>query len=292
MIEKKNKIYFTPINILRWFKCELRKMNFYLGEQYRKFWDDKRFSKLKKLKDSHTGDRCFIICTGPSLRLEDILLLKNEFTIGMNSICKLFSKTDWRPSIYGIQDILVYDRLVNELNSFNSDTICFIGHNIAKKRKISEKWIEFPLNVAYHDYDKTVLKRYYANFSDDCYRVVYNGYSITYSLLQIAVYLGFKEIYILGADNNYSQSGKHHFIEHGHFASDADEATFRLNAAYKCAKEFADKHKIEIYNVTRGGMLEVFPRKKLEDVINKKEELNNENSSFNTNKIKLSTVAK
>lgn len=261
------KIRLMPKNVLRWGKCELRKIGFQIGELRREIWEDKQFSKIKKVKDSHRGERCFIICTGPSLTVEDVMLLRDEFTIGMNSICKLFSQTDWRPSMYGIQDILVYDRLEEDLKSLGPETTCFIGHNIAKKRAIDEKWIEYPLNTAYHDYDKTVLDKYYASFSDDCYQVVYNGYSITYSLLQIAVYMGFKEIYILGADNNYSSAGKHHFMEHGHFASDADKATYRLNAAYQCAKKYADAHGVSVFNVTRGGMLEVFPRKKLEDVL-------------------------
>ena len=61
--------------------------------------------------------------------------------------------------MYGIQDILVYDRLDDDLKSLGPETTCFIGHNIAKKRAIDEKWIEYPLNTAYHDYDKTVLNK-------------------------------------------------------------------------------------------------------------------------------------
>lgn len=36
---------------------------------------------------------------------------------------------------------------------------------------------------------------------------------------------------------------------------------------YKAAKKYADAHNIKIINCTRGGMLEVFPRMKLEDVL-------------------------
>lgn len=262
----KNKRFNTR-NILRFGKCELRKKAFDLKKIRRLLKSDKTYLPIKDVKDSHNGERCFIICTGPSLTLDDVLKLRNEFTFGMNSICKLFSTTDWRPSVYGIQDLHVYDKLTDELSKLNENTLCFIGDNIKKSRKVSDKWIKYPLNTAYHDYDKTVRHKYYANFTDDCYKVVFNGYSITYSLLQIAVYMGFKEIYIIGADNNYSGQGKQHFIEHGHFASDADLATFRLNAAYECAKKYADEHGIKIVNVTRGGMLEVFPRKSLEEVL-------------------------
>ena len=61
------------------------------------------YEKLKSLKDQHKGERCFIVATGPSLRIEDLNLLRNEFTFSMNSIFLLFDETDWRPTYYGIQ---------------------------------------------------------------------------------------------------------------------------------------------------------------------------------------------
>lgn len=37
--------------------------------------------------------------------------------------------------------------------------------------------------------------------------------------------------------------------------------------AYEKIAKYADKVGVKIYNTTRGGALEVFPRKKLEDVL-------------------------
>ncbi len=36
---------------------------------------------------------------------------------------------------------------------------------------------------------------------------------------------------------------------------------------YRLLKKYADRHGIKIYNATRGGNLEVFPRVQLEDVL-------------------------
>lgn len=106
-----------------------------------------------------------------------------------------------------------------------------------------------------------------SGFSDNVAERVFNGYSVTYSMLQIAVYMGFKEIYLLGCDCSYSQDKtKQHFIESGHHDNYASIAGKRMICAYKYAKEFADKHDIKIYNATRGGMLEVFERVNLEDL--------------------------
>ena len=42
--------------------------------------------KLRKYKDIHKGDRCFIVANGPSLKKMDLSLLESEYTIGMNRI--------------------------------------------------------------------------------------------------------------------------------------------------------------------------------------------------------------
>ena len=46
----------------------------------------------------------------------------------------------------------------------------------------------------------------------------------------------------------------------------------RMTAGYQVAKNYIDMHpEIEIVNCTRGGMLEVFPRKSLEEVLEEKQ---------------------
>ena len=59
------------------------------------------------INNTHVGERCFIVCTGPSLTVEDCNKLKQEYTISMNSIYKLFDKTDWRPDCYVCFDYVV-----------------------------------------------------------------------------------------------------------------------------------------------------------------------------------------
>ena len=89
--------------------------------------------------------------------------------------------------------------------------------------------------------------------------------------IQVAMYMGFKEIYLIGADCNYTTT-KIHFIEMPDDKQKISEgwlpkATDLSIDGYKAIKKYADKHDIKIYNATRGGMLEVFPRVNLEDVI-------------------------
>lgn len=226
---------------------------------------EKRYEKILQYKNKHLGERCFIIATGPSLTIKDIEMLKNEVTFGMNSIAKIFEQTNWRPTYYGIQDRQVYEKLEDIISENFKDNV-FIADQIANLFEVPDRYIQFPYNGNYHIYEGDYLE-YNAKFSDNAYHIVYDGYSITYSLIQVAVYMGFKEIYLLGCDCNYVKGQQNHFIESGFVDKNASSNAERMLVGYKAAKKYTESHNIHIYNATRGGMLEVFPRVRLEDII-------------------------
>lgn len=230
---------------------------------------DRRFKGLKLYKNRYQGKRCFITCTGPSLTIGDLESLKNEYTFGMNSIALIHDQTDWKPDFFGVQDIHVFKK-ISEFVKQDNNGIVFVPYSLKKKYNLPNHWIAFPLCGAYHLYEMIFGPKYFAKYSDDCYVKVYDGYTITYSLIQIAVYMGFSEIYLLGCDCNY-MGGKQHFIETGHYDPGAVHAAERTSAAYEIAKKYADQHGVKIFNATRGGKLELFPRKKLDDVLKQNE---------------------
>jgi hypothetical protein len=239
-----------------------------------------KFAEIRKYKKKHMGQRCFIVCTGPSLTYEDLELLKGEITFSMNGIVKGFHKTDWRPTYYGIHDHFVYAEL-QDIILENSTLIPFIAdwivevdwivkriHKISPGR-IPSNAIQFPFST----YNHRVFSKdkYSTKFSGNAAAIVYDGYTVTYSLLQIAVYMGFKEIYLLGCDCYYSPDPKkRHFVETQHVDPSATTAAGRMKYAYRVAKRYADKHHIHIYNATRGGHLDVFERVSLEEILSPK----------------------
>ena len=232
---------------------------------------DTRFSELRSLHMRYKGKRCFITCTGPSLTVQDLELLKDEYVFGMNSICLIHDQTSWKPDFYGIEDIFVFEKLKEKLLNTDNGQI-FAPLEFKESYNTPGNWVYFHTSWAYHMYDRKYRNKFYCRFSDDCYATVYDGYTITYSILQLAVYLGFDEIYLLGADCSYL-GNKQHFIDHGH-ATDyqsALNATDRLMVSYAEAKKYADCHGVKIFNATRGGLLELFPRVELETVLKKNE---------------------
>ena len=233
-------------------------------------WNDKRFAKIKELKKKYDGERCFIVATGPSLTIADLETISGEYSFSMNSICKLFDQTTWRPTYFGIQDSLVYEKLESTILK---DVKCpiLVGSNLKDDFAIPEEFIEFPFNHYYHEAQKDI-NNYYVNFSDDCYAIVYDGYSVTYSLLQIAIYMGFKEIYLLGTDCNYELGKKNHIVDSGYVDPNAYSSYKRLMVGYEMLKEYIDQHDVKVVNCTRGGKLEIFPREELGDVLKRKKE--------------------
>ena len=236
-----------------------------------------RFDAIKSYKGKYAG-RCFIIATGPSLTVEDFNKLKDEVTIGMNSLVKWFPKVGWETTFYGIQDDIVFNNLRDDVCGI-SKSIIFYNFNLYRQSKdyykrlrSKQNSVEYPLYLADHciKLDSTKGNK----FSEDASDIVYDGHTIAYSLLQIAVYMGFSKIYLIGTDCNYQGEVKH-AIDNGVKHSEDQAVLYALGnqmiKSYVLAKEFADKHNVEIYNATRGGKLEVFPRVDLDEVLKNKQ---------------------
>ena len=111
-------------------------------------------------------------------------------------------------------------------------------------------------------------------FSKDISKVVYSGQTVTYSMIQFAAYMGFKEIYLIGVDCNYSSNNsvitQDSYFDPRLFNSQRSYAAPEVDTnllAYARAKEVCDREGIKIYNATRGGKLEIFERADLDKVL-------------------------
>ena len=228
-----------------------------------KGYQDPDFEELEKYRNIHEGERCFIICTGPSLTLEDVERLKGEYTFSMNSIIKLFLQTDWRPSYYVIEDLDAYMKLEEDLDRY-CPTPFFISDWLADRVEPKIETVLFPFDMLNHFSVGFHLSPRF-RFSGNAYAMMYNGFSVTFIIMQLAVYMGFKEIYLLGCDCNYSGE-KTHFVDYGAVQTSVS-LTQKMTEAYRVAKKYADEHGIKIYNATRGGKLEVFERVDFDNVI-------------------------
>ena len=221
--------------------------------------------ELSDFKNKHVGQRCFIIGNGPSLRMEDLDKLKNEVTFAVNRIYLSFTKTDWRPTYYAIQDSKMIDQYFHDVE------------NLPVKYKfipsyMKDKFLNKTGNVYYYNYRLRLFDGTTPLFSDDIAQQTYEGGTVTYLCMQLATYMGFKEIYLIGNDFTYSlektnegikvNNVKDYFVDN-YIGSTETRFYPRLDLceeAFRFAKQTCDEKGITIYNATRGGKLEVFPR--------------------------------
>lgn len=217
------------------------------------------YPEIEKFKNIHTNRRCFIVATGPSLRMEDLdkLYKYKEICIGVNGIFKAFNSTKWRPDYYMIDDpngILQWKEYI--IKADIKEKFIADGAWLFKKEE------ELPNMHKWH-YQREFKDNVMPCFSSDFSKVSYAGATIVYDgALQLAAYMGFSEIFLIGVDCcNYLSWDKQYFIQNYDERKSAVNLDVEYNKiAYESAKEYADTHGIKIYNATRGGKLEVFER--------------------------------
>lgn len=226
-----------------------------------------KYRKLREVKDIYKGKRCFILGTGPSLTIDDLNKIKNEISFGTNTILKIFDKTDWRPNYYCIIDPNTYNNLEEEIKKRKIENL-FYPNNRIRNNNVFGRCFALDHSNIWKMCMPRVFK--FTKFSDDIERKIYDGASVIYAAIQIAVYMGFKEIYLLGVDCNYSKNNTRHAkgMEYSNYNYKwTKDTALSMIEGFKVAKRYADKNNIKIYNATRGGMLEVFERVNLDEVV-------------------------
>ncbi|MCL2226741.1 MAG: DUF115 domain-containing protein [Oscillospiraceae bacterium] len=237
--------------------------------------------EIYKFRNCHFGERCFLIGNGPSLRFADLdKLAENKIvSFGCNMIYKIFDKTHWRPDYFFAADQIF---------------IRFSCEEVAKL-DIKVKFINNPeqfLSIADSSAVSASLNRgngctYFFNrassfstnafsFSEDASKALVWEGTVMSPMLQMAVYMGFKEIFLLGVDwSNVLKSGTitdtttHFYEEDQQFNEQYDALRkgavlqnmheFAYND-YLNANEYCSLHGIKVLNATRGGKLDVFER--------------------------------
>jgi len=165
---------------------------------------------ISEFKNKHEGERAFIIGNGPSLKSTPLECLNNEYTLATNKINKIFDHTEWRPTYFSYTQHQTWAEnhgTYKEITqTIDEDITCFISPEHSQEFGKKE-------NVYY--YNKLKMKgpsaykclnrpeppeADYDYWSDDINKCVYHYCSSIYPLYQVANYMGFKEIYLLGCD--------------------------------------------------------------------------------------------
>lgn len=219
--------------------------------------------------------RCFVLGNGPSLNRVDLACLRGESSFGVNSIFLMTRMNGFRPTYYVVEDNLVFSENKADIDAYEGVTK-ILPRAYAEQLTCRDECHVFDMDTSFYNRsDPATYAVPQFNTSPDPH--FYCGQSVTYINLQLAYYMGFREVVLIGMDFSYTKPPTHeqqgnHIRSQGddpnHFHKDyfgkgktwKDPRLGRVLRSYMRAKFEFESAGGRIVNATPGGELELFPR--------------------------------
>ena len=245
--------------------------------------NDKRFAGIK---GKYAGKRIFILGNGPSLNQMPLYLLKNEYTMCFNRFPLMYERVNWKPNFYAVTDDLLLRDMGEEINKTTEDVDYSFFPDLHPSNLNVKKVIKQRKNVMWLHVDKP-------EFSDHLPACGINK-TVVNAGIQIAAWMGFSEIYLLGVDMTFGdqkikKGNSRNWQAQGDDPNHFDPRYFNAGRKYhnpmvgemlekfELCREFFEPRGVKIYNAGYGGKLEAFERKDFDSLLsltsNQKESL-------------------
>jgi hypothetical protein len=237
------------------------------------------FSKYKKIAkrnkrfdNIHNGKRCFIIGTGPSLKKINPECLKGEVIFGVNFLYKGDFLNTLKPDYYCLYDQIFHTtHLVEtkEIIELFPETLVFMR---TKAYDVINRAINMKKDNIFFQHCN--LFQHENCIQTDLTKSVTAPFNVLLGCIQTAIYMGFKEIYLLGSDfNSFAIPRVLHYYDKDKIPERNMTLGFELKfysmVAYHhyALRKYADSKGIKIINLTEESLLDAYPKEKLEDVL-------------------------
>jgi hypothetical protein len=212
----------------------------------------------KKFFNKYSGQRCFVICTGASIKELDLANLPSKGRVfGCNFLFKhhqfrpdqftaYFDLDTERGMRHNPDPMLLPDHYFSQLDTVfrtSRTTLFFSAENHKFFRKNSLHQSE---RVHYIKAYKKL--EHVRELSVDLAGKFTCSDGVVYAMIGSAIYMGFKEIYLAGCGYTYSP------MQHGHFYENwvkTDSGT--IDNRHRKLKAFAETRGIRIINITPHG---------------------------------------
>lgn len=230
---------------------------------------------IRDWKGRFQGKRVWIVGSGPSLDKTPLDMLEGEYSFGINRIASVFDRNTWRPQFF----MCASSRIVKE--DYRSDVLraveeckiaifCdrltpIIGDKIPAEHQHKVLWLNCLQNSSERNepqdswWNPLMIERGRIN----------NFGTTVFGCTQIAAYLGFSKMILVGCDMGYKsflpgEPDPNHFGENYETKSMPQEVhdleNPRRHESHEIIYFRARKVGIEIINATLGGDLEAYPR--------------------------------
>lgn len=213
---------------------------------------------IRALHDVGRGQRCFILGNGPSLASMDLSSLREEVTFGLNRVHLLFDKIGFATTYLVAVNHLVIEQSGDEILAVGRPT--FMSWH-SRRRVRGGAPIFLPTSRA-------------REFSKDPALGIWEGATVTFVALQLAYYMGFDPVILIGVDHSFATKGSPHKEvtstgdDPNHFDPRYFGKGFRWNlpdletseVAYRMARAAFEADGRRVIDATVGGKLSVFPK--------------------------------
>ncbi len=206
---------------------------------------------------------------GPSLGKMDLTPLQGEITFGLNRIYLLFDSMGFVPTYFVCVNELVLEQFAGEIRNLAMPK--FLNWN---RRKL------FDANDSNASYIR--LKLGLADsFSMNPTRLVCSGGTVTFVAMQLAYYMGFREVILIGVDHSFHDQGvpnkavvrrMEHDLNHFHPEYFPKGIKWQLpdllrsEVAYALARDAFEKAGGKVLDATVGGKCPVFKKVEFESL--------------------------
>jgi hypothetical protein len=158
-------------------------------------WRRTSIARLAAYRDRHRGQRAFIIGNGPSLKCTDLSLLRDEVTFGLNRFYLMFPELGFTSTYLLTINSLVVEQCAAEIAALPLPK--FISWR-------SRRWFSsLPDDLMFLHTTYTV-----PGFAPDARGRLWEGATVTYVALQLAFYMGFETVILIGVDHSFSTTGQ------------------------------------------------------------------------------------
>ncbi len=224
-------------------------------------WRRESRARMAEYHNLHPGERCFIIGNGPSLKQTDLSKLKDEFTFGMNRIYLLFPELGFSTTYFVSINDLVIEQCIEEIAALPIPR--FIAWHA------NRHFQRFPEDMVFLYTTYTGPR-----FAYDLTRRIWEGATVTNVALQLAYYMGFEQVILIGVDHNFASKGEANqtVVSNGddpnHFDARYFGKGFRWQLpdletseiGYAKARKAYEKAGRQVLDATVGGKLTIFPK--------------------------------
>lgn len=146
--------------------------------------------RMVRLRNRYAGERCFILGNGPSLAKTDLARLKKEHTFALNRGYLLFPRIGFSTTFLVSADRLILQQFAAELSAQAS--IKFINWRERDRFRPAADVL-----FVFDPYDRS------RGFATRPWDRIWEGSTVTFVALQLAYFLGFAEVILLGVDHSY-----------------------------------------------------------------------------------------